>query len=219
VNVLVLGATGMIGQGALLECLRDADVERVITIGRRSTGRVHEKLEDVVHGDLSNLGTVEHALTGLDACLFCIGVSAMGMSEEAYARVSYDLTMAVAATLVRTSPQMTFVYVSGAGSDSTERGRFMWARVKGRTENALLGTPFGAVYIVRPGFIVPLDGIRSSTPLYNAGYTLARPLLPILQRVAPRLLTTTRQLGRAMLAVAKHGYETRILEMTDIRRF
>ena len=209
----------MIGQGALLECLRDADVGRVITIGRRSTGRVHEKLEDIVHDDLSNLGTVEHALTGLDACLFCIGVSAVGMSEEAYARVSYELTMAVAATLVRTSPRMTFVYVSGAGSDSTERGRFMWARVKGRTENALLGTPFGAVYIVRPGFIVPLDGIRSSTSLYNAGYMLARPLLPILQRVAPRFLTTTRQLGRAMLGVAKHGYATRILEMTDIQRF
>ena len=215
----MLGATGMIGQGALLECLRDVDVERVITVGRRPVGREHAKLESIVHESLTDLTKVEHALIGLDACLFCIGVSAVGKTEAAYSRVTYDLTMSVAATLVRTSPNLTFVYVSGSGSDSTERGRFMWARVKGRTENALLRTPFRAVYIVRPGLIVPLDGIRSSTPLYNAAYTAARPLLPLLQRLAPRLLTTTRQLGRAMLGVAKSGYGTPVLEMKDIRRF
>ena len=140
------------------------------------------------------------------------------MKEEQYARVTYDLTIGVARTLLRTSPNLTFIYVSGAGTDSSERGRAMWARVKGRTENALLSMPFKAAYMFRPGAVVPLHGIRSSTRWYNAMYKVIRPLYPILRRVAPTMITTTEQLGRAMLAVARNGYERHVLETADINR-
>jgi hypothetical protein len=140
------------------------------------------------------------------------------MSEEEYARMTYDLTIGVAKTLLHTSPDLTFVYVSGAGTDSTEKGRMMWARVKGRTENTLLSMPFRAAYMFRPGLIIPLHGIRSSTRWYNAAYAVIRPVYPLLRRLAPSSITTTEQLGRAMLAVARKGYSTHILEMADINR-
>jgi uncharacterized protein YbjT (DUF2867 family) len=216
-NVLLFGATGMVGQGVLRECLLDPTVTRVVTVGRRSSGLTHEKLREIVHADLANVAFIEHELAGFDACFFCLGVSAIGLTEEAYARVTYDLTMAVATKLVDTSPNMTFIYVSGAGTDSTERGRMMWARVKGRTENALLRLPFRA-YIFRPGAIIPLHGIRSSTSWYNAAYAIVRPLFAILRRIAPNTVTTTEEVGRAMLAVTREGYPARILEMKDIRR-
>ena len=152
-------------------------------------------------------------LTGFDACFFCLGVSALGMTEEQYTRVTYDLTMGVAKTLLRTSPDLTFIYVSGAGTDSSERGRTMWARVKGRTENALLSLPFRAAYMFRPGAVMPLHGIRSSTRWYNVAYAVIRPIYPLLRRLAPTMVTTTEQLGRAMLAVARNGYATHVLEM------
>jgi uncharacterized protein YbjT (DUF2867 family) len=218
VKILLFGATGMIGQGVLRECLIDSDVTRVVTVGRRPTGQKHAKLGELVCPDLANLASLESQLTGFDACLFCLGVSALGMSEEQYTRVTYDLTTSVARTLVRTSPGLTFIYVSGAGTDSSERGRAMWARVKGRTENALLSLPFKAAYMFRPGAIIPLHGIRSSTRWYNAMYFGLRPLYPILSRVAPTMITTTERLGRAMLAVARDGYHARILEMADINR-
>jgi uncharacterized protein YbjT (DUF2867 family) len=218
VNVLLFGATGMIGQGVLRECLLAPDVERVTIVVRRPIGRSHDKLREIVQADVTNLAPVERELTGVDACFFCVGVSAVGMTEEEYTRVTYDLTMAVATTLLRTNPSMTFIYVSGASTDSTERGRFMWARVKGRTENALLRLPFRAAYMFRPGAIIPLHGIRSSTRWYNALYAVLRPLFPIVKRVAPNMVTTTEELGRAMLAVTRDGYPSRILEMRDIRR-
>jgi uncharacterized protein YbjT (DUF2867 family) len=208
----------MIGQGVLRECLLAPDVQRVTTVVRRPTGRSHDKLREIVQTDFANLAPIEHELTGLDACFFCLGVSAVGMTEAEYTRVTYDLTMAVATTLLRTSPSMTFIYVSGGGTDSTERGRFMWARVKGRTENALLRLPFRAAYMFRPGLIIPLHGIRSSTAWYNAVYVVLRPLYPILKRVTPNMVTTTEELGRAMLAVTRDGYPSRVLEMKDIRR-
>ena len=217
-RVLLFGATGMLGQGVLRECLLDSDVTRVVTVVRRPTGQKHAKLSELVQPDLSTLSSLESQLTGFDACFFCAGVSALGMSEAEYTRVTYDLTLAVAKTLLRTSPDLTFVYVSGARTDSSEKGRMMWARVKGRTENALLSLPFRAAYMFRPGAIMPLHGIRSSTRWYNVAYAAIRPIYPLLRRIAPTMITTTERLGRAMLAVARNGYSTHVLEMADINR-
>ena len=208
----------MVGQGVLRECLLDANVEKVVTVVRRPTGLTDQKLNELVQADLATLGSLEPRLAGFDACFFCAGVSSLGMSEEEYTRVTYDLTLGVARTLLRTSPDLTFLYVSGAGTDSTEKGRMMWARVKGRTENALLSLPFRAAYMFRPGAIMPLHGIRSSTRWYNAAYAAIRPIYPLLRRVAPTMITTTEQLGRAMLAVARKGYSAHVLEMADINR-
>ncbi|OLD17883.1 MAG: epimerase [Acidobacteria bacterium 13_1_40CM_3_65_5] len=217
-NVLLFGATGMIGQGVLREALLDPDVERVVAVGRSATDQQHPKLRDLVVRDVADLTGVESELAGFDACFFCLGVSSAGMSEERYTRVTFDLTLAVAATLARLNPQMTFVYVSGMGTDSTERGRVMWARVKGRTENALLRQPFKAAYMVRPGVIIPLHGIRSKTMWYRLLYAATQPLYPVVKAVAPNAVTTTEQMGRAMLALVRRGYATPILETKDINR-
>jgi uncharacterized protein YbjT (DUF2867 family) len=215
-NVLILGASGMVGQGVLRECLLDASVGRVVTLGRTPTRQSHPKLREIVHGDLFHLSAVEDQLTGLDACFYSLGVSAAGLSEAEYARVNYDMTLAVAETLVRLNPAMTFVYVSGTGTDSSERGRVMWARVKGRTENALLRLPFKAAYMLRPGLIVPMHGVQSKTRLYRVFYKLMTPLLPALKALFPRSIITTEQLGRAMLRLARSGYSKKILETRDL---
>jgi uncharacterized protein YbjT (DUF2867 family) len=217
-KVLLFGASGMVGQGVLRECLLDSNVEKVVTVVRKPTGRMHEKLTELVQPDLATLASLEPQLTGFDACFFCVGVSALGMSEAEYTRLTYDLTLGVARTLLRTSPDLTFVYVSGTGTDSSEKGRMMWARVKGRTENALLSMPFRAAYMFRPGAIMPLHGIRSSTRWYNLAYAVIGPIYPLLRRIAPTMITTTEQLGRAMIAVARNGYSTHVLETADINR-
>jgi uncharacterized protein YbjT (DUF2867 family) len=218
VNVLLFGATGMIGEAVLRACLLDPGVERVVTVGRRPTDQSNSKLTELVRPDLTTIAPLENQLTGFDACFFCLGVSALGMTEEQYTRVNYDLTIAVARTLLRTSPNVTFIYVSGSGTDSSERGRVMWARVKGRTENTLLSLPFRAAYMFRPGMVIPLHGIRSSTRWYNVAYAITKPVFPVLRRLAPSLVTTTDELSRAMLAVARNGYPTHVLEMADIIR-
>ena len=215
-NVIILGATGMVGQGVLRECLLDTRVTRAVTLGRTPTRQAHSKLTEIVHGDLLDLSAVEDKLTGLDACFYCLGASAAGLSEAEYARINYEMTLAVAQTLVRLNPGMTFVYVSGTGTDSSERGRVMWARVKGRTENALLRLPFKAAYMLRPGLIVPMHGVRSKTRLYRAFYTLTMPLLPALKAMFPRAIITTEQLGRLMLRLARSGYSKRVLETADL---
>ena len=217
-NVLLFGATGMVGQGVLRESLLDPGVARVVTLGRSATGQHHDKLREIVRADLMNVPSYEPELDRFDACFFCLGVSAAGMTEERYTRVTYDLTLAVAQTLAKLNPSMTFIYVSGMGTDSTERGRTMWARVKGRTENALLKLPFKA-YMFRPGVIIPLHGITSRTSWYRVLYVLLKPLLPIVKRIFPSSVTTTEQMGRAMLAVARRGYPKRILESKDIGSF
>jgi len=216
-NILLFGATGMVGQGVLRECLLDPNVHLVETIGRTATGMQHPKLREIVHSDLLHYEAIEAALSGFDACFFCLGVASSGMTEADYERVTYGITLAAAETWCRLNPQMTFIYVSGAGTDSSERGRSMWARVKGRTENAMLRLPFAGVYMFRPGVIEPLDGIKSRTPLYRVLYTAAKPLLPIIRLTFPDYVLTTRQIGRAMLAVVKHGSPKRILETKDIR--
>jgi len=218
-NILLFGATGMIGQGVLRECLRDSSVKRVITVGRRTTGQTHAKLREYVQSDPGDLTPLGSELMTIDACLFCLGVSAVRMSEEAYSRVTYDLTMRIAEQLVRGNPAMTFIYVSGAGTDSTERGNAMWARVKGRLENALLRAGFKSAYMFRPGAIIPQHGIRSSTPLYNAAYVVLKPLFPLLRRISPTSVTTSDQFSRAMIAVARDGFPTPIVEMRDIVKF
>jgi uncharacterized protein YbjT (DUF2867 family) len=215
-KVLLFGATGMVGQGVLRECLFDPGVQQILSIVRTPTNQQNPKLRELIHTDFFDYSTIEPELTGLDACFFCLGVSSAGMDEAKYKHLTYDLTLAAAATLVRLNPQMTFLYVSGAGTDSTERGRSMWARVKGKTENDLLKLSFRAAYMFRPGVIQPLHGIRSKTKLYQTFYTVLNPILPLLKSAFPQLTTTTEQLGRAMLYVTKHGFPKPILESKDI---
>ena len=215
-NVLIFGATGMVGRGVLRECLLADDVVRVRAIGRTATGQSHPKLQELVHQDLFEYSTIEADLTNLDACFFCIGVTSSGMAEAQYTRLTYELTLSAAQTLARLNPQMTFVYVSGAGADSSEVGKVMWARVRGRLENALQRLPFKAVYVFRPGIIQPLHGIRSKTGSYRWLYTLTRPLLPLLRMLMPQTVLSTEIMGRAMLAVARHGAPKAVLEAADI---
>jgi uncharacterized protein YbjT (DUF2867 family) len=217
VKLLIFGATGMVGQGVLRECLEDASVELVTTIGRSTTGTKDLRLKEIVHADMADYSAIEDRLRGFDACFFCLGVSSAGMNEADYARVTYGFTLAAAETLARLNMGMTFIYVSGAGTDSTGRGRIMWARVKGRTENALLALPLKA-FMFRPGLIQPLDAIRSKTRSYRIFYGLAGPLLSLLRWVMPKQVVSTRDVGKAMLSVARQGYSKRILESEDIRK-
>jgi uncharacterized protein YbjT (DUF2867 family) len=217
-NVLLFGATGMVGQGALRECLLDPGVTHVAMVGRRATGEHHEKLREIVVPEVAELSAVESELVGFDACLFCLGVSSAGMSEAEYTRLTVDLTLAVAGTLLRLNPGMTFVFVSGAGADGSERGRVMWARVKGKAENALLGMGFAAAYVFRPAAIIPLHGITSRTRWIRIATVVLRPAFPLMKALLPNQVTTTEQLGRAMLKVAREGYPKRVLESRDIVR-
>jgi uncharacterized protein YbjT (DUF2867 family) len=215
-NVLIFGATGMVGQGVLRECLLDTGVQIVKTVGRTATEVRDGKLREVIHQDLFNYSSIESELSGFDACFFCLGITSAGMQEADYERVTYGITMAAAETLSRLNPQMTFVYVSGAGTDSSEQGRVMWARVKGKTENALLRLPFKAAYMFRPGIIQPVKGVRSKTTAYRIFYVLTKPLLPLARWAFPNYVLTTEQIGLAMLAVARRGAAKQVLESGDI---
>jgi len=217
-KVILFGATGMVGQGVLRECLLDPKVEAVLAVGRSPTGQRHAKLREIVHQDFLDYSAIESQLAGFDACFFCLGVSSVGMNEERYRHLTYDITLAAARTLAKLNPRMVFVYVSGRGTDSTERGNLMWARVKGKTENDLLELPFKAAYMFRPAGIQPLHGIRSKTAWVQAIYVGAAPLLSLLNRVAPNYMTTTEQVGRAMIKVAREGYPKPVLESADINR-
>ena len=207
----------MVGQGVLRECLLDPDIEAVLTVGRSPTGVHYAKLREIVQPDLIHYSGIETELRGFDACFFCLGVSSAGMSEQQYENLTYTLTLAAAETLSRLNPAMTFVYVSGAGTDSSEKGRIMWARVKGKTENTILRLPFKAAYMFRPGVIQPVHGARSKTTAYRIGYALTKPVLPLLRWLFPRYILTTEEIGRAMIHVAKRGAPKKILESWDIR--
>jgi uncharacterized protein YbjT (DUF2867 family) len=215
-KLVIFGATGMVGQGALRECLLSPEVESVLAVGRAATGQKHEKLREIVLADVQDLSGVRDQLSGRDACFFCLGVSSAGMAEATYRRLTYDLTLAVARTLVEQSPGMTFIYVSGAGTDGSAGGRSMWARVKGETENALLALPFRAAYMFRPGYIQPLHGVRSKTRLYRAVYAVFAPLYPLLRRIFPRYVTTSEDVARAMIEIARHGSPRPVIENRDI---
>jgi uncharacterized protein YbjT (DUF2867 family) len=215
-KVLLMGASGMLGQGILRECLLDDSVDKVLSITRRASSCAHAKFSEIVLADLTRIGQLGRDLEGYDACFDSLGVSSAGMSEAEYTRQTYDLTLTIAKALVQRNPGMTFIYVSGAGTDAGEHGRVMWARVKGRTENALLGLGFKSAYMFRPAAIQPLHGARSKTPAYRLLYALMGPIMPLLKRAWPQYITTTEQVARAMLSVARNGAPKRVLESDDI---
>jgi len=215
-KIILFGATGMVGQGVLRECLLDPRVNGVLVVGRSPTGQRHPKLKEIEHQDFTDFSAIAAELTGYDACFFCLGISVAGLSEEQYRRVTYDYTLAAAELLAKRNSGMTFIYVSGAGTDSTGKGRSMWARVKGETENALLKLPFKGAYMFRPGIIEPLYGARSKTPAYRTFYILSKPLLPVLRLFFPNRILTTEQVARAMLKVARLGASKKLLEAKDI---
>jgi len=210
-DVILFGATGMVGQGVLRECLLDSRVNRVLTIGRSATGERHPKLQEIAHADLRDLSSLD--VDSYDACFFCLGVSSAGMDEASYRKVTYDLTLTVAKQLATRNPNMTFIYVSGAGTG----GSSMWARVKGDTENDLLKLPFKAAYMFRPALIQPMHGIKSRTTSYRVFYALTRPFFPLLRRM-PKYVTTTEQIGRAMINATANGAPKKVLESEDINR-
>lgn len=215
-KAILFGATGMVGQSVLRECLLDSGVEQVLAVGRSSTGRRDPKLRELILPDLFDLSPIATELTDYDACFYCLGVTSAGMTEEKYRRTTVDLTVSVARTLAPLNPGMTFVFISGLGADSTGTSRTMWARVKGEAENAVLAMPFHASFVIRPAVILPLHGIRSRTPLYQVPYTVLRPLFPLFRLLVPRYVTTTEKLGRAMVRVARQGAPKRILESWDL---
>jgi uncharacterized protein YbjT (DUF2867 family) len=214
-KIVLFGATGMVGQAVLRECLRDPTVASVISVGRRPTGQTHDKLTEIVLSDLHDLSSVATHFTNVDACFFSLGISSVGISEADYTRVMFDLPMSVARTLWEANPAMTFILVTGQGTDSTEKGSAMWARVKGRAENAILALGFRGAYMFRPGLIIPMHGIKSSTGWYNFFYNFIRPFAPLLRTWRSRV-TTTEQIGRAAIAVAQNGYAKPILDVRDI---
>ncbi len=212
-KVLIFGASGMVGQGVLRACLLASDVASIRVVGRSASTVQHAKLSDLVLPDLMDYFAAEKKanksraseLQGYDACFFCLGVSSGGLDEARYTELTYDLTLSVAKVLAPLNPQMTFIYVSGAGTDSSEKGRSMWARVKGRTENALMRLPFKAAVMFRPGAIVPLHGARSKTTSYRLLYTVTAPLLPLLRVLFPKQVLTTESVANAMLNIARFG--------------
>jgi uncharacterized protein YbjT (DUF2867 family) len=214
-NVVLFGATGMVGAGVLLECFADPRVTSVLVVTRAPTGRTHSKLREVLHADFFNYDTLRDSFATCDACFFCLGASSIGMTEAAYTRLTYDIAMAAARAMVATNPNMTFCFVSGVGTDSTERGRTMWARVKGKTENALLALGFKAAYMFRPGYIQPIGDVQSKTGWVQTAYDITRPFYPLIHRLLPNNSTTTSNLGRAMIQVAVTGYFKPMLYSTD----
>jgi len=214
-NVVLFGASGMVGQGVLRACLVDPGIANVVSIGRRPLSVVHEKLSHIVHDDFLDYFALEDRLRSADACFYCLGVSSAGMQEEAYRRVTHDYPLAVARTLARLNAGLAFCYVSGAGTDSSEKGPLMWARVKGRTENELLAL-FPTAYMFRPGYIQPTDGIESSTRAYRVFYKAFGFLFPLFDAVVPNLVTTTARFGRAMIAAVRAKGPSRVIDMAEI---
>jgi uncharacterized protein YbjT (DUF2867 family) len=207
-KVVVFGATGMVGQGVVRECLLDEGVESVVSIGRRASGVTNPKFREVITEDLHDLSTYVDELAGVDACFYCLGQSSTGMKEDAYREVTFDLTMTAATGVARHNPEAVFVYVSGAGADASSGT--MWARVRGETENALLATSLDT-YVLRPGFIQSRHGARSRTLLYRIAYPVFALLFPLLKRAAPKYVTSTERIGLAMLGIARHGAPERVL--------
>jgi nucleoside-diphosphate-sugar epimerase len=211
-NAIITGATGMVGEGVLHECLLHPDVESVLVINRKPCGVTHAKLKEIIHKDFFNLSPIEDQLAGYNACFFCAGISSVGKKEDEYRRITYDLTMNFAKVAVKKNPDMVFCYVSGEGTDSTEKGRMMWARVKGKTENDLLKLPFKDAYMFRPGLIQPTRGLKNAYKIYK----LVAPFFPILKIIIPGHVVALEELGKAMINVALYGSEEKVLECRDI---
>lgn len=215
-NVLIFGASGMVGQGVMHESLAACDVDNIYVVGRRPLLGDDKRITQVICEDFKYLPQALDELPKIDACFFCLGQSSSGMTEQQYRTVTFDLTLSAANALQQNNPDMTFVYVSGAGTDSTEKGKSMWARVKGETENALLKIDFAHVYLFRPAIIQPLNGIRSKTASYRILYQLMAPIFPVLKRCFPNHILTTSDIGVAMLDTVRQGYQSKILEVKDI---
>jgi uncharacterized protein YbjT (DUF2867 family) len=216
VKIIVFGATGMVGQAVLNQCLLDSAVDEVVVVGRTPVGRQDVKLREILHTDFLDFSALATDFAGADGCLFCLGVSSVGMSEADYRRTTKDITLAAAHVLLSATPDVVFVYISGMGTDSTEHGRLMWARVKGETENALLAMAFPA-YAVRPGFIQAVDGVRSKTRLYAAIYRVTGWLYPLLRRLSPRYFIRSDELARAMIELVRRRPAKHVLESDDLR--
>jgi uncharacterized protein YbjT (DUF2867 family) len=217
-RVVILGATGMVGAGVLLECLDDSRIDDVIVIGRRSCDLQHDKLLELLHDDFFDYDTLAGRLTHIDACFFCLGVPSLGKTEDEYTRLTHDLTLAAAEALLAASPQSSFLYISAAGADSTAQGSSMWARVRGRLENKLFSMPFKSAHALRPGFIRAMRGVTSSVRLYGLVYALLGWIYPVLKRFAPNSVTSTVTIGRAMIHIAAEGWDENVLEMSSINR-
>lgn len=212
IKAIVLGATGMVGEGVLHECLKHPQVESVLVINRKPCGVQNNKLKEIIHNNFLDFSTIGNQLTGYNACYFCMGVSSIGMNEKDYTRITYDLTIHVANTLIKYNNDMTFCYVSGVGTDSTEKGRSMWARVKGKTENDLTKLPFKAVYNFRPGFIKPTPGLKNA---YKS-YKYFTPFYPVLRKLLPNYVTTLEEIGLAMINATLKGFKKQTIECKDI---
>ena len=211
-SVIITGATGMVGEGVLHECLLHDGVEQVLVINRRSCGITHPKLKEIIHDNFFDVSSIENQLVNYNACFFCLGVSSVGMKEPEFYRLTYILTMHVAQTFSKLNPAMAFCYISGAGTDSTEKGRAMWARVKGKTENDLMKLPFKKVYNFRPGVLQPTKGLKNTLSYYKYfGW-----LIPIIKLISPKYISTLKQLGTAMINAAMNGYDKQIIEVKDI---
>lgn len=213
IKAIVTGATGMIGEGVLHECLLSPEVESVLIINRRPSGIAHPKLKEIVHKDFFSFSGLEDQLKGYNACFFCLGVSSIGMKEPEYFKLTHTLTMSLATVLSKLNPDMTFCYVSGSGTDSSEKGRSMWARVKGKTENDLMKLPFRQVYAFRSGFMKTTPGLKNTL----AGYKYVAWLYPVAKIVAPNFVSTLKKVGIAMINTVNKGYNKKILEVKDIK--
>lgn len=216
-RVVIFGATGMLGQGVLRECLVDPEIDQVLSISRRPTGKQDAKLREILHKDFTDYSSIEDQLGGYDACFFCLGISSVGLTEQEYHHITYDVAVAAAQALLKHNPNMTFLFISGTGTDSTESGSTMWARVKGKTENAILKMPFKGSYAIRPAYTHPLHGVRSPIRLYRIMGAILGPLYPLLSRIFPKHMTTTEHLGKAMIHVAKHGAAKRVLDVAALK--
>ncbi len=214
VRAIIFGATGMVGEGVLHECLLRPDVESILVLGRRACGVQHGKIREIVHRDFLDFSSIENELKGYNACFFCLGVSSVGKKEDEYRRVTYDLTLHAAQTLVKLNPGMTFCYISGMGTDSTEKGRLMWARVKGKTENDLMKLPFKGAYMFRPGFIKPIKGLKNTLAFAK----ILAPLYPVFKFLYSKGVVTLEHVGHSMINVTLTGYDKSILECEDIMR-
>ncbi|TNE65981.1 MAG: NAD-dependent epimerase/dehydratase family protein [Bacteroidetes bacterium] len=218
IKAIITGTTGMVGKGVLLECLESPDVESVLIINRRSIGMQHPKLTELIHADFDHPEPLGEALKGYNACFFCLGISSVGMSDEDYYRITYTLTTRFAQVLLENSPDLTFCYVSGTGTDSTETSRMNWANVKGKTENALLAMPFKTGYMFRPGIIQPLKGVKAKSGFVNFMYFALTPLVLLMRAISPKLATTSVNIGRAMINAVLRGYDKSVLENGDINK-
>ncbi|TSA27114.1 MAG: NAD-dependent epimerase/dehydratase family protein [Ignavibacteriales bacterium] len=214
IKTIITGSTGMVGEGVLYECLKHPHVVSVLVINRKPCGVMHDKLKEIIHKDFFDLSQVESQLSGYNACYFCAGVSSVGKKEEEYKHITYDLTMNFANTLQRLNPAMVFTYVSGVGTDSTEKGRSMWGRVKGKTENDLLKLPFKAAYMFRPGYIQPTKGLLNTYKIYK----VLAPFYPVFEKLFPKYVITLEEVGKAMINSVLNGYNKNILECADLRK-